>query len=86
MLNMCEIMQSENVILIDSNEDIQKHGINGKKVFSSEIIDKFNAEKVVIGTMDFNHFTNISKVVNNNHKSVKSIQKLYDFLFEIIKE
>ena len=84
LFNMCEVMQNDNVILIDSSEDVQKYGLNGKKVYSQKILEDLKASTVIIGTIDFNHFTNISKMINANYSNVDKIQKLYDFLFEIM--
>lgn len=84
MLKICEGLNHPNVILIDSSQGIQEKGIDGKKVYSNDILNDPFIEDIVVGVTEFVNFTSISKMVNEMFPHVKKIYTIDEFLFSLI--
>lgn len=82
---LCDLMQNENVVLIDSDQCKQKNLIYGKTIFGPDILEKEQVETVLISTQNKLIRSEISDLLIKRYKSVKYITNLYDFIFSLIQ-
>lgn len=84
ILKLCEGLNNPNVILIDSNEEIQENGIHGKAVFGKGVLQNQKIDKVIIGVSEYVNYTSISKLLTEEYPNVKHTDTINAFLFSIL--
>lgn len=84
IMSVCQALNNENVILIDSNTSIQNDGVNGKKVFDKSILSEYSETELVIGVSEFVNYDSILKTIEDAFPNKFKVMKLDEFLFSII--